>query len=101
MRNYIQKTKSCTIIDVLHRNLGFQERSTKFVGFLFSKCNKFLTARHYICLLKIVSFEYVEFESSAFAFEISNFRRVEISSFRRVAISKQTNAKADDSNFDF
>ena len=31
--------------------------------------------------------------------EISSFRRVEISSFRRVEISKQTNAKADKSNY--
>ena len=31
--------------------------------------------------------------------EISSFRKVEISSFRRVEFSKQTSAKADDSNF--
>ena len=32
--------------------------------------------------------------------EISSFRRVETSNFRRVEITKQTNAKADDSNLD-
>ena len=50
-----------------------------------------------------------KFESSAFAFvcfeistllklEISTPLKLEISSFRRVDISKQTNAKADESN---
>ena len=52
----------------------------------------------------------IKFESSALTFvcfeistllklEISSPRRVEISSLRSVEISKQTNVKADDSNF--
>ena len=36
--------------------------------------------------------------STLLKLEISSFRRVELSSFRKVEISKQTNAKADDSN---
>ena len=39
--------------------------------------------------------------STLLKLEISNFIRVEISTFRRVEISKQTNTKADESNFYF